>query len=408
MIRVAHILPAGSWTQVAADHITLDQDGRHRRRIAMTSDHGTPFLLDQAEAVQLRHGDGLELEDGRVVRVLAAPEALLEVRAASSGHLLQLAWHLGNRHLATEIDGGRLLIRYDHVIAAMLEQLGATVTRISAPFDPEGGAYGGAHQPHDHGPVRDHHGHSHDHAHHDAEHDHGHVHPHGHPHRHDHAMAEGRGLLQLLTWMSPAFPVGSFGYSHGLEQAIREGLVTDADSLADWITDLVMRGGGWSDAVLLNEAHRATMAGDAPRLVEAAELARALAPSVERAREALHQGRAFTSALEIGWALHIPLPAYTPYCVAVGAAAASQGARAEDALIAFLHGFAANLVGVALRAASLGQTVGVRVIARLEPVITAAARRASLSDLDDLGSATMVSDIMSMRHETLEGRLFIS
>ena len=164
MVRVAHILPAGSWSHASADHITLDQDGRHRRRIAMTSDHGAAFLLDQAEAVQLRHGDGLELEDGRIVRVLAAPEELLEVRGRNPNHLLQLAWHLGNRHLAAEIDGDRILIRYDHVIAAMLEQLGATVARVTAPFDPEGGAYGGAHQAHGHDHGHDH-GHHHDHGH---------------------------------------------------------------------------------------------------------------------------------------------------------------------------------------------------------------------------------------------------
>ena len=95
--------------------------------------------------MQLREGDGLALEDGRVLAVLAAPEALLEVSGKGPEHLLQLAWHLGNRHLATQIRGDRLLIRYDHVIAHMLEHLGATVRRVIAPFDPEGGAYGGAH-----------------------------------------------------------------------------------------------------------------------------------------------------------------------------------------------------------------------------------------------------------------------
>lgn len=104
------------------------------------------------------------------MQVLAAPEALLEVRGKGPEHLLQLAWHLGNRHLATQVEGERLLIRYDHVIAHMLEHLGATVTRIIGPFDPEGGAYGGAHQAHDHGD----HGHGHDHA-----------HGHGHHHHHD-------------------------------------------------------------------------------------------------------------------------------------------------------------------------------------------------------------------------------
>ena len=132
----------------------------------MTSDHGAKFLLDEAEAVQLHHGDGLELEDGRVVVVIAAPEALLEVRAADPNHLLRLAWHLGNRHLSTAIDGERLLIRYDRVIADMLVRLGATVAQVEAPFDPEGGAYGGPALGHAHGhdhPDHDHH-HSHDHG----------------------------------------------------------------------------------------------------------------------------------------------------------------------------------------------------------------------------------------------------
>ena len=164
MIRVARILPPGTWPGPAADHITLDQDGRHRRRIAMTADHGTRLLLDQPEAVQLPHGAGLELEDGRIVEVLAAPEALLEIEADGPEHLLRLAWHLGNRHLATEIRGEHLRIRDDRVIADMLERLGAKVRRIDAPFDPEGGAYGGGHQGHVHHHEGNHHHHHHGHG----------------------------------------------------------------------------------------------------------------------------------------------------------------------------------------------------------------------------------------------------
>lgn len=150
MLKVAQILPAGSWS-AAADHVTLDQDGRHRRRFVLTSDHlGIDALLDEPAAVQLKHGDGLKLDDGRILEVLAAPEDLLEITAHSPEHLLQLAWHLGNRHLATQIDGQRLLIRYDHVIAHMLEHLGAHVHRVSERFDPEGGAYGGQHHAHEH------------------------------------------------------------------------------------------------------------------------------------------------------------------------------------------------------------------------------------------------------------------
>jgi urease accessory protein len=142
------------WRRPAADQVTLDQDGRHRRRMAITADQGLHFLLDLQQAVQLRHGEGLKLEDGRIVEVLAAPEALLEVRAGSPEQMLRLAWHLGNRHLSAQIQADRILIRYDHVIAHMLEHLGARVERVQAPFDPEGGAYQGA-------PAARGHGHSH-------------------------------------------------------------------------------------------------------------------------------------------------------------------------------------------------------------------------------------------------------
>ena len=143
-----------------ADTITLDETARHRRRMKMVSDNGIEFLLDLAEARLLRHGDGLMLDDGRVIEVHAEPEALYEVRASDARHLLALAWQIGNRHLAAQILPDRILIRHDHVIREMLEGLGASVAETSAPFDPEGGAYGGVHAAHDHG---DGHHHHHDH-----------------------------------------------------------------------------------------------------------------------------------------------------------------------------------------------------------------------------------------------------
>ncbi len=120
--------------------------------MTLTGEAGLNFLLDLPRAVQLRHGDGLKLSDGRIVEVAAAPEKLLEVRAQSPAHLLKLAWHLGNRHLAAQVEESRILIRYDHVIAHMLEHLGATVTVVTAPSDPEAGAYGDAHT-HSHGDL---------------------------------------------------------------------------------------------------------------------------------------------------------------------------------------------------------------------------------------------------------------
>jgi len=142
-----------------ADTITLDETARHRRRMKMVSDSGIGFLLDLPGARLLRHGDGLQLDDGRVIEVRAAPEDLMEVRGRDARHLLALAWQIGNRHLAAQILPDRILIRRDHVIRSMLEGLGATVTETSAPFDPEGGAYGDAHAAHDHGHGHHHHDH---------------------------------------------------------------------------------------------------------------------------------------------------------------------------------------------------------------------------------------------------------
>ena len=143
MIRAIEVRQAGSWPGKAADSVVLDYDARHRRRIAMDGASGLAFLLDLPKAVALRHGDGLVLEDGRMVEVHAAAEPLIEIRAGNPHLLLRLAWHLGNRHLPAQIEPERILIRPDHVIADMLRGLGAEVSEVDEPFDPEGGAYAG-------------------------------------------------------------------------------------------------------------------------------------------------------------------------------------------------------------------------------------------------------------------------
>jgi urease accessory protein len=162
--RVIDVLEPGAWSGPPADHVTLSYDDRHRRRITLTGDHGVRALLDLPHAILLVGGSGLRLEDGRILEVRAQTEPLLEVRAQDTASLLRLAWHIGNRHLSAQIEPDRILIRLDHVIASMLAGLGARVTEIEAPFDPEGGAYGGRHTAHDDG-----HGHGHDHT---APHDH--------------------------------------------------------------------------------------------------------------------------------------------------------------------------------------------------------------------------------------------
>jgi urease accessory protein len=183
MIRATKVQGQHRWTQAAADTVVLDFDDRHRRRMAMTGTRGLEFLLDLENAVALRGGDALVLEDGRLIEVVAAPEPLVEIRGADPLHLVRVAWHLGNRHLPTQIMPKGLRIRRDHVIEAMVTGLGARIIEIEAPFDPEGGAYAAAHAH-----VEDHHAHDHgghDHSSHDhASHGHGHDHDHGH-HKHD-------------------------------------------------------------------------------------------------------------------------------------------------------------------------------------------------------------------------------
>jgi urease accessory protein len=178
MLRAEKVIPAGHWSGAPADTVVLDFDARYRRRVTMTGVGGLEFLLDLAEATMLRGGDGLRLDDGRVVEVVAEPEPLAEIRAADPLALTRVAWHFGNRHLPTEIMPKALRIRRDPVIEAMVEGLGARVIALQAPFNPEGGAYAKAE-----GGAPDAHHHGHDHAHHD--HDHGDHH--AHDHYHDHA-----------------------------------------------------------------------------------------------------------------------------------------------------------------------------------------------------------------------------
>lgn len=141
MTAITDILPAGAWTGDPADRVTLDYDGRHRRRIVLTGASGAEYLLDLAEATHLKDGDGLQLPGGGILAVVAKPEPLLEIRARTPEALIRLAWHIGNRHLAAQVFADRILIRRDHVIAHMLEHQGALVADVEAPFDPEGGAY---------------------------------------------------------------------------------------------------------------------------------------------------------------------------------------------------------------------------------------------------------------------------
>ena len=267
MIRATQVLGQHRWTQSAADTVVLDFDDRHRRRMAMTGTRGLEFLLDLENAVALRGGDALVLEDGRLIEVVAAAEPLVEIRGADPLHLVRVAWHLGNRHLPTQIMPKGLRIRRDHVIEAMVKGLGARIIEIEAPFDPEGGAYAAV-MPMRRKPTR--------------------MHMpflacpctmpmHDHPRMITITVStitttsiattiitttitpmlmttsepvpadaesgmtadEAAALYRLMTWLSPAFPVGAFSYSSGIEWAVEAGDITDAASLRDWLAAML-------------------------------------------------------------------------------------------------------------------------------------------------------------------------
>jgi urease accessory protein len=222
-------------------------------------------------------------------------------------------------------------------------------------------------------------------------------------------------LQRLLAWLSPAFPVGAYSYSHGLEWAIEDRTVTDAPSLQAWIADILQHGAGRSDAIVFCQAWRRATMGDGPALGEVAELAAAFQPSRERFLETTAQGRAFLTTICAAWpagrlaplaALLIDAP--VAYPVAVAVAAAAHGVPESSALAACLHSFVANLVSAGVRAVPIGHTDGQRILAALGPIVAAVAAEARTASLDDLGGAALRADIASMKHETQYARLFRS
>ena len=207
-------------------------------------------------------------------------------------------------------------------------------------------------------------------------------------------------LLLLLTWMSPAFPVGAFAYSHGLEWAIESGAVKDGAALKSWIEDLLTRGSGWNDAVLFARCWE-------EKPSELNELALALAVSRERHLETTQLGRAFRIAAGVFAAPPLDDDEIA-YPVAAGAACAAMGIGRDQALLAYLQGFSAALVSVAVRLVPIGQTAGLETLRDLAPVIASVASRASSASLADLGAITIAADIAAMRHETQHSRVFRS
>jgi urease accessory protein len=221
-------------------------------------------------------------------------------------------------------------------------------------------------------------------------------------------------LYRLMAWLSPAYPVGAFSYSSGIEWAVETGDIADEASLQRWLGVMLCEGGGFCDAVLFAQAHGATLGDNDKALHDIAEFAAAFAPSKERHLETTAQGNAFIEAARASYPcaaldrLKAIWEGPVAYPVAVAVAAAGHGIALEPALAAYLQAIAANWVSAGVRLIPLGQTQGLRVLAALETSVAATAQRAIAANIEDIGSAAFRADLASARHETQYTRLFRS
>jgi urease accessory protein len=230
------------------------------------------------------------------------------------------------------------------------------------------------------------------------------------------AMTESKAaaLYRLMTWLSPAFPVGAFSYSSGIEWAVEAGDITDAASLRDWLASMLADGPGFCDGVFLAQAHRAASTHGDAGLREIAELAAAFVPSRERQLETSSQGRAFIEIARSAWNcdglddMIAQCGGAIVYPVAVGIVSSAHKIPLAPTMHAFFHALTSNWISAGARLVPLGQTDSQRVLAWLEAVVVASAKRALQATLDDLGSATFRADLAGMRHETQYTRLFRS
>ena len=232
--------------------------------------------------------------------------------------------------------------------------------------------------------------------------------------RGDMTTDEAAALYRLMTWLSPAFPVGAFSYSSGIEWAVEAGDIIDAACLSNWLASMLVDGAGFCDGVFVAHAYRAAASHDEALLCEVAELAAAFLPSRERQLETSSQGRAFIEIARSAWncdgldQLVAQCDGAIVYPVAVGLVSAAHDIPLASTMHAFFHAVTSNWISAGARLIPLGQTDSQRVLAALEPVVAATSARAAQATLDDLGSATFRADLAGMRHETQYTRLFRS
>jgi urease accessory protein len=224
-------------------------------------------------------------------------------------------------------------------------------------------------------------------------------------------------LIRLLAWLSPAFPVGGYTYSHGVERAVEDGTIADGDTLRRWIEGALIHGPARVDADLLREVWSAVAADDHVAFERALTLGETMRGTPELALESLQQGESFLTTVNATWP-NAELTRWTEllraagrapaYPIAVGLAAAAHGVPLEATLSAYLHAFTAALVSAAVRLVPLGQTVGQQALAALEPAIAEATAASLARTLDVLGSTAPLIDLLSIAHETQHVRLFRS
>jgi urease accessory protein len=225
---------------------------------------------------------------------------------------------------------------------------------------------------------------------------------------------EAAALYRLMTWLSPAFPIGAFSYSSGIEWAVEAGDIVEVSTLQHWLASMLEDGPGFCDGVLLAQAYRVATSSNRANLREVAELAAAFAPSRERHLETAAQGRAFIEIARAAWQcegldrLIAACDGTIVYPVAVGIVSSAHAIPLASTMHAFLHAVTSNWISAGARLIPLGQTDCQRALAALEPVVVATGKRALGATLDDLGSATFRADLASMRHETQYTRLFRS
>lgn len=227
-------------------------------------------------------------------------------------------------------------------------------------------------------------------------------------------MPDEIALIRLMSWLSPAFPVGAYTYSHGLETAVEDGQITDRQSATLWISDIAAHGAGQADTIVLAHAWRAVIDQDDAALADVVTESAALSATSELALETESQGAAFVKAVAAAWPTEamnrLQQAAVGPitYPVAVGVAAAGHGVALADTAIAYLHAFAANLISAIVRLVPLGQTDGLHITRSLEPLLPSIAASAIATPLDRLSVSTFIAEMKSMQHETQRTRLFRS